>query len=158
MSQAWLVKSEPDCYSFDDLLRDGSTAWEGVRNYQARNYMRDGMKVGDAVLFYHSSTAVPAVVGLARVAREAYPDPTQFDPDNEYYDPKSTQEAPRWQLVDIEGVRALPRAVSLTELKATPGLEGMTLLQPGSRLSVMPVEVEHLERVLKLGGLAQGQW
>ncbi len=158
MSQAWLVKSEPDCYSFDELLKDGGTAWEGVRNYQARNYMRDGMKLGDPVLFYHSSTAIPAVVGLARVAREAYPDPTQFEPDNQYYDPKSTRAAPRWQLVDIAGVVALPRPVSLTELKATPGLEGMALLQPGSRLSVMPVEVNHLERVLKLGGLSEGQW
>lgn len=158
MAKGWLVKSEPDCYSFADLLRDKVTAWEGVRNYQARNYMRDEMTAGDPVLFYHSSTAVPAVVGLARVAREAYPDPTQFDPSSQYYDPKATQQAPRWQLVDIEGVAALPRPVSLAELKDSEGLAGMLLLQRGSRLSVMPVALEHLERVLEMGGLPRGRW
>lgn len=158
MAKGWLVKSEPDCYSFDDLTRDAVTAWEGVRNYQARNYMRDEMSPGDPVLFYHSSTAVPAVVGLAKVASEAYPDPTQFDPHSQYHDPKSTHQAPRWQLVDIASVAALPRAVSLAELKETRELDGMLLLQRGNRLSVMPVTLEHLQRVLQLGGLPRSRW
>lgn len=155
MSKAWLVKSEPDCYSFEDLLRDGRTMWDGVRNYQACNYMRDEMRPGDDVLFYHSSTAVPAVVGLARVATDAYADPTQFDPSSEYFDPKSTTSEPRWQLVDIEPVAALPKPVSLNDLKARPELAGMLLLKRGNRLSVMPVEREHLETVLELSGLVR---
>ena len=152
MARTWLVKSEPDCYSFSDLERDGVSAWEGVRNYQARNYMRDDMKRGDKVLFYHSSTAVPAVVGVAEVASDPYPDPTQFDPQNEYFDPKSTKEAPRWLLVDLRPVKPLRREVPLAELKETPGLEEMLLLQRGNRLSVMPVEDRHFEAVLELGG------
>lgn len=150
MASSWLVKSEPDCYSFDDLLKDGRTAWDGVRNYQARNFMRDDMQVGDLVLYYHSSTAVPAVVGIARVASEPYPDPTQFDVDSEYHDPKATQEEPRWYLVDIEPVRALERAVTLSEMREDPELSGMTLLARGNRLSVMPVEEPHLSRVIVL--------
>lgn len=150
MARCWLVKSEPDCYSFDQLVADGRTAWEGVRNYQARNYMRDDMRVGDLVLYYHSSTAVPAVVGIAKVASQPYPDATQFDPDNEYYDPKATEAAPRWFLVDLEPVRPLPRPVTLEELRADPDLAGMQLLARGNRLSVMPVEVEHAARIQEL--------
>lgn len=150
MAGSWLVKSEPDCYSFAELVKDGRTAWEGVRNYQARNYMRDDMRLGDLVLYYHSSTAVPAVVGLARVASDAYPDATQFDPQGEYYDPKATHEQPRWFLVDLEPVRELARPVTLSEMKTDPHLTGFQLLARGNRLSVMPVAAEHLERIVLL--------
>ncbi len=150
MARAWLVKSEPDCYPYEQLEQDGRTMWDGVRNYQARNFMRDDMRVGDQVLFYHSSTAVPGVVGVARVASEPYPDPTQFDAKSEYYDPKATEAAPRWYLVDMEPVARLPRLVSLEEMKGDPELEGMTLLRRGNRLSVMPVEPAQVERVLRL--------
>lgn len=144
------MKSEPHDYPYEQLEKDGRTMWDGVRNYQARNYMRDDMRVGDEVLFYHSSTAVPGVVGIARVASEPYPDPTQFRADSKYYDPKATEAEPRWYLVDLEPVRPLPRLVSLGEMKADPKLEGMQLLRRGNRLSVMPVEPEHFKRVLEL--------
>ncbi|SRR5690606_14515524 len=150
MARAWLIKNEPDCYSFQDLERDGRVPWDGVRNYQARNFMRDEMRPGDKVLYYHSSIAEPAVVGIAKVASQPYPDPTQFDPDDEYYDPKATREAPRWHLVDFEPVAALPRPVTLTEMKKDPQLEGMRLLQRGNRLSVMPIEPEHFDRIVEL--------
>ena len=150
MERAWLIKSEPDCYSYQDLEADGTTGWEGVRNYQARNFMRDDMKPGDRVFFYHSSTAQPAIVGIAEVASEPYPDPTQFDPESEYYDPKSTPEAPRWQQVDFKPVAKLAREVSLTEMKQKPELSTMRLLARGNRLSVMPVEPEHFELVVAL--------
>ncbi len=150
MARSWLVKSEPDCYPFEQLEREGRTMWDGVRNYQARNFMRDEMSVGDLVLYYHSSTAVPGVIGVARVASAAYPDPTQFDEDSEYYDPKATKEEPRWYLVDLEPVERLPRLVSLEEMKSDQALEGMTLLRRGNRLSVMPVEPDQLQRVREL--------
>lgn len=153
MSRAWLVKSEPDAYSFEDLERDGRTMWDGVRNYQARNFMRDDMRVGDPVLFYHSSIAVPAVVGVARVASEAYPDPTQFDQDDAHFDPKATRDAPRWMLVDIEPLRRLPEPVALPRLKEDPGLASLPLIRRGNRLSVMPVEPDHFRRILALGGV-----
>jgi len=152
MARCWLVKSEPDCYPYEQLEREGRTMWDGVRNYQARNFMRDEMRVGDPVLYYHSSTAVPGVVGLARVASEPYPDPTQFDAASEYYDPKATPENPRWHLVEFKPVRRLARPVTLAEMKRDPALAGMRLLQRGNRLSVMPVEPEHFARVLELGG------
>lgn len=152
MSRSWLVKSEPDCYPFKQLEQDGRTMWDGVRNYQARNFMRDEMRIGDEVLFYHSSTAVPGVIGVARVASKPYPDPTQFDKSSEYYDPKATEAEPRWFLVDIEPVERLPRLVSLEEMKKDELLEGMTLLRKGNRLSVMPIENEHLVRVRQLAG------
>ena len=137
----WLVKSEPSVFSFDDLmaLPNRTTHWDGVRNYQARNTMRDGMKKGDKVFFYHSSTDPAAIVGIAEVAKEAYPDPSAFDPKDSHYDPKSKREAPTWFVVDLKAVEALPRPVSLTELRGVKGLEKMTLLQKGSRLSVQPV-------------------
>jgi len=150
MERVWLMKSEPDSYSFADLVRDGRTAWDGVRNYQARNFMRDDMCVGDLVLYYHSGTAAPAVVGLARVASEPYPDATQFDPRSDYHDAKATREAPRWFLVDIEPVRELECPVTLAEMRADPALAGMALLARGNRLSVMPVEPEHARHVLAL--------
>jgi predicted RNA-binding protein with PUA-like domain len=135
----WLMKSEPDAFSIDDLARVGTEPWSGVRNYQARNFMRDGMAVGDGVLFYHSSCAEPGVVGVAEVASPAYPDPTQFDRKSPYFDPKATREEPRWMLVDVRFVRKLERTITLAELRDAPRLEGLGLLQRGSRLSVMPV-------------------
>ena len=136
----WLMKSEPDEMSIDDVLaRPQSTVpWFGVRNYQARNFMRDGMKVGDGVLFYHSSCPQPGIAGIAEVASAAYPDDTQFDPKSHYYDPKSKPEEPRWQMVDVKAVRKT-RLLSLAELRTIPALEDMVLLQKGSRLSITPV-------------------
>ena len=144
----WLVKSEPDVYSIDDLERDGSTAWEGVRNYKARNNLR-AMKKGDEVLFYHSNTNPPGVVGVARVAREAYPDPFQFEKGHTYYDAKSEPEDPRWSLVDLEFVSKLERTVGLPEIKADPRLTQMELVRYG-RLSVQSVRKEEFERVCSL--------
>ncbi len=150
----WLMKSEPDVFSIDDLERDGSTPWDGVRNYQARNYMRDMMAVGDWILYYHSNTQPPGIVGVARVAREAYPDPTAFDPTSGYFDPKSSPEAPRWYLVDVGFVEKLPTMVSLDQLKSDPDLAEMLVVQRGQRLSVQPVEPEHFRHVLELSGAA----
>ncbi len=137
----WLVKSEPSVFSFDDLLAmpGRTTHWDGVRNYQARNTLRDGMKQGDQVFFYHSSTDPAAIVGIVEVVKEAYPDPSAFDPKDSHFDPKSKREAPTWFVVDLKAVKPLERAVSLTELRSVKGLEKMTLLQKGSRLSVQPV-------------------
>lgn len=151
MPRHWLMKSEPDSYSIDDLERDGRTSWEGVRNYQARNLMRDEMKPGDGVLFYHSSANPPGVAGLARIARAAYPDRTALDPASHYYDPKATEEDPRWVLVDIEFVQKFPTFVPLSTLHGTPGLEEM-LVNKKSRLSVQPVTAQEYDLVRKLGG------
>lgn len=137
----WLFKSEPHVYSIDDLQREGVGVWEGVRNYQARNFLRDGVKKGDTVLFYHSSCAVPAIVGLADVVRAAYPDPAQFDPENDYYDPKATAEKPRWVAVDVRFKRKLKRPVTRDDLRAQPELADMALLRRGQRLSILPVPV-----------------
>jgi predicted RNA-binding protein with PUA-like domain len=147
----WLVKSEPDVYSFDDLMRDRdrTTHWHGVRNYQARNLLRE-MKRGDAVLFYHSGCEPPHVAGVARVVREAYPDPSAWDPKSEYHDPASTREEPRWYMVDVQGERALPATVTLAELKANPRLAAMKLVQKGQRLSVQPVEAAEFAEVLRM--------
>ena len=146
----WLMKSEPDAYSIDDLKRDGTEPWDGIRNYQARNMMRDDMKIGDGVLFYHSSCKVPAVVGIAKVASGPYPDPTQFDPKAKYYDEKSTDENPRWILVDIAFERKLSRDITLAELKEHPALADFRLNQRGNRLSIFPVEKKHWDLVLSL--------
>jgi predicted RNA-binding protein with PUA-like domain len=148
----WLLKSEPSVYSILDLRRDGRTTWEGVRNYQARNYMRDAMRVGDRVLFYHSNAAPPAVAGLARVVRAAYPDSTALEPEHRYFDPKASAEDPRWVRVDVEHVETFPAPVPLERLRRTPGLEAMPLLNR-SRLSVQPVSDEEFGIVL---GLARG--
>ena len=150
----WLMKSEPDEVSFDDVLAapDRTVAWFGVRNYQARNFMRDDMRVGDGVLFYHSSCAVPGVAGIARVAGTAYPDASQFDAASPYFDPKATPEAPRWISVDVTAV-ARGRYVPLTELRGVPELEDMVLLQKGSRLSVSPVTAGEWRKVLELTGV-----
>ncbi|MGH7477450.1 MAG: EVE domain-containing protein [Longimicrobiales bacterium] len=146
----WLMKSEPDVYSIDDLERDGWTDWAGVRNYQARNFMRDEMKRGDLVLFYHSSTKPPGVAGVARVRRAAYPDPTARDRRSEYYDPKASADDPRWFMVDIEFVERFPAPVALDTLKQTKGLDSMLVTQR-SRLSVQPVSPREFETVLRLG-------
>ena len=148
MNQFWLMKSEPDECSIDDALRApaATVPWTGVRNYQARNFMRDTMRIGDGVLFYHSSCPQPGIAGLAQVASGPYPDPTQFDPASPYHDPKSTPDAPRWVLVDVKALRKT-RLIGLPELRATPELAGMVLLQRGSRLSITPVSEAHWRHV-----------
>jgi predicted RNA-binding protein with PUA-like domain len=148
----WLMKSEPDVYSIDDLARDGRASWEGVRNYQARNFMRDGMRKGDLVLFYHSNATPPGVAGVARVCREAHPDPTQFDARSEYHDPKAHKDAPRWLMVDVEMVERFDEVVSLDALKRDQSLADMQVVQKGQRLSVQPVEEQHFRRVLAMAG------
>ncbi|MFT4198649.1 MAG: EVE domain-containing protein [Pseudoxanthomonas sp.] len=147
----WLMKSEPDAFSIDDLKKVGSEPWNGVRNYQARNYMRS-MRPGDGVLFYHSNTAVPGIVGVAEVASEAYPDPTQFDPKSDYFDPRSTREQPRWDLVDVKFVKKLQRMIALDQIKrhADELGEGFALIQRGSRLSVLPVTAAQWKLLLAL--------
>ena len=150
----WLMKSEPHDYSFDDLLKDGRTPWDGVRNYQARNFMRDDMEIGDQVLFYHSNAKPPGVVGVCEVASEPYPDATQFDPASKYHDPKSDPQDPRWVLVDVTPVEALARFVPLEELRATESLAEMALLRRGQRLSIQPVTAAEFRAVLRLA--AQG--
>ena len=124
--------------------------WDGIRNYQARNMMRDDMRIGDEAIFYHSACKEPAAVGIMKIASKPYPDPTQFDPESKYYDPKSNENDPRWQLVDVEFVRKFSRALTLKELRAQPGLDGMILLRRGNRLSVMPVEKQHWNLLLGL--------
>lgn len=146
----WLMKTEPDVYSIDDLASKGRGSWDGVRSFQARNHMR-AMRVGDLVLFYHSSTEPPGVAGIARVCREAYPDHTQFDPKHDHYDPKSKRAEPRWDMVDVELVEKLPQFVTLAEIKADPALAAMLVVRRGMRLSVQPVERAHFAHVLKLG-------
>ncbi|OEZ01453.1 MULTISPECIES: EVE domain-containing protein [Stenotrophomonas] len=148
----WLMKSEPDAFSIDDLKRVGQEPWNGVRNYQARNFMRDGMKVGDGILFYHSNTKVPGIVGLATVATEAYPDDTQFDPKSDYYDPKATRETPRWLLVDVAFERKLRDTISLDEIKLHADAlgEGFALTARGNRLSIIPVTAAQWKLLLSL--------
>lgn len=146
----WLMKSEPDEVSVDDALAAprSTVPWTGVRNYQARNFMRDAMKVGDGVLFYHSSCAEPGIVGIARVASTAYPDPTQFDPKSPYFDPASRQDAPRWLLVDVQ-VQKKTRNLTLPELRADPELQDLVVLKRGNRLSITPVEPRHWKTILQ---------
>ncbi len=139
----WLMKSEPDAYSIDDLEKDGTTPWDGIRNYQVRNMIRDDMKVGDEALFYHSSCKVPAAVGIMRITSEAYPDPLQFDAKSKYFDAGSDPDDPRWLLRDVEFVRKLKRPVTLTELKARDDLEDFLLTRRGNRLSIFPVTKAH---------------
>ncbi|MGN6383137.1 MAG: EVE domain-containing protein [Dyella sp.] len=146
----WLMKSEPDTFSIDDLKARGSEPWDGVRNYQARNFMRDGMRVGDGVFFYHSNCAEPGIVGLAKVASEAYPDPSQFDPKSDYFDPGASRDNPRWMLVDVAFVRKLKRTITLKELQALPSLAEMALVRKGNRLSVMPVTAAEWKTILGL--------
>lgn len=147
--QYWLMKSEPDVYSIDDLERDGSTFWEGVRNYKARNNMRE-MKIGDEVIFYHSNAKPPSAVGVARVCKEAYPDKFQFDKKSKYYDAKSDPDDPRWDLVDIEFVARFDHPVPLKDVKDDPNLRDMELVRYG-RLSVQSVKKKEFDYVKKMG-------
>ena len=147
----WLMKSEPNEVSIDDALAKKVIAWDGVRNYQARNFMRDLMRVGDGVLFYHSSCAEPGIVGLAEVVSTSYPDPTQFDPTSKYFDPKATQEQPRWMLVDVRAIRKT-RLINLAELRAEPDLDDMVVLKRGNRLSITPVTAAEWQTIIRMTG------
>ena len=147
----WLMKCEPEAYTIEDLERDGTTTWEGVRNFQARNSMRDDMKVGDGVLFYASNAEPSGVTGVAEISREAYPDPYAFELGHTYHDPKSDPDNPTWYMVDIRFVEKFPEIVPLATLKAARGLDKMVVTQKGSRLSVQPVTKEEFGIVLKLG-------
>lgn len=146
----WLVKSEPGAYSIDDLVRDKKTHWDGVRNYQARNFMRDDMKKGDQVLFYHSNAEPTAVVGICEVVKEGYPDFTAFDSEEKHFDPKSNNENPTWIMVDIKLIKKFNRPVTLKEIKENSKLQDMRLVQRGNRLSVMPIEKKDVDLIIKL--------
>ena len=148
----WLMKTEPNEFGIDDFAGcpDQTEPWDGVRNYQARNMMRDEMKKGDRVFIYHSNCDEPGVVGVARIVREGYPDPTAFDPEDKHHDPKSDPDNPRWYLVDVKFERKLRRTITLAEMKAEAALEGMALVRRGNRLSVMPVSGEEWEHILSL--------
>ncbi|WP_049623159.1 EVE domain-containing protein [Frateuria defendens] len=146
----WLMKSEPDAFSIDDLKRKKQEPWDGVRNYQARNFMRDGMRVGDPVFFYHSNCDEPGIVGIAEVATDAYPDPSQFDPKSKYFDAASSRDKPRWMLVEVKFVRKLKRTITLKELQQQPALAEMALVRKGNRLSVMPVAAREWKAILAL--------
>jgi predicted RNA-binding protein with PUA-like domain len=148
----WLMKSEPEEFSIDDLKSrpNRTEPWDGVRNYQARNMMRDEMKVGDFAFFYHSNCETPGITGIVKIVREGYPDPTAFDPDDDHYDPKSIPDSPRWYLVDVEFVRKLKRVIPLVELKAEKALKDMALVRRGNRLSVLPVTKKQWDHILKM--------
>jgi predicted RNA-binding protein with PUA-like domain len=151
----WLMKSELDVYPYSKLIEDGSTHWDGVRNYQARNFMRDDMKIGDFVLFYHSNCSPPHIAGIAKIVKEGYPDHTSWDSNSKYFDEKSTPTDPRWMMVDIAPVYEFKEILSLDELKLVPELEGMLLLRKGQRLSVQPVEEQHFNTILKLARVSK---
>lgn len=148
----WLLKSEPDAYSIDDLMAQPQHTdyWDGVRNYQARNLMRNDMKTGDQGFFYHSSCAEPGIVGIVQIVREAYPDFTAFDASSNYYDPKSSPENPRWFMVDVKFLRKLKRPLPLQELKQHTALRNMKLLERGNRLSILPIAKKEWDYILKL--------
>ncbi len=147
--QYWLMKSEPDAYSIDDLERDRTTLWDGVRNYQARNFLRTAA-VGDQVFFYHSNTKPPGIVGLMQVVETKIDDPTQFDPNSHYYDPKSTPDNPRWQTVRVEFVERFSAAIALDQLKEKFDPDELQVVKRGNRLSVMPIDVDVAKRILAL--------
>ena len=148
----WLFKNEPDCFSIDDLAGapNQTAEWEGVRNYQARNFLRDDVKKGDEVFFYHSNANPPGIVGICTVVKAGYPDPTALDPESQYYDPRSTSDQPRWYMVDVKLTRKLADIIPLSTLKQTPGLENMMVTQKGSRLSIQPVTADEWRSVMKL--------
>lgn len=148
----WLAKTEPDVYSIEDLERDGETEWEGVRNYRARNFMRDHMKTGDPVLIYHSNTDPLGVYGVAEVAGPAHPDSAQFEPGNKYYDESSTRDEPRWWCVDLTHLETFRAPVTRDAMKEAPELEDMSVLRRGMRLSVMPVTKAEFEKVCAMAG------
>ena len=147
----WLIKSEPDVYSIDDLKKNKKTHWDGVRNYQARNFMRDKMKKGDQVIFYHSNTNPPAAVGICEVVKEGYPDFTAFDPDDKHFDPKSKEDNPTWIMVDVKFKEKFKNEVSMDAIKENPKLKDMKLVQRGNRLSVMPVTKAEFNEIVKMG-------
>lgn len=149
----WLLKSEPETYSLDDLKKaKGQTDyWDGIRNYQARNFIRDQIKKGDEAFFYHSNCKVPGIVGIVTIVKDAYPDFTAWDPNSKYYDPKSTPDDPRWFMMDVQFKHAFREIISLTALKQIPELEGMPLLKRGNRLSVFPVESKHWNTICAMG-------
>ena len=149
----WLMKSEPDVYSIDQLKKDSTTPWEGVRNYQARNFMMKDMQVDDLVLFYHSNAEPSGVAGIAKVSKAAFPDKTQFDKKSEYHDAKATKEKPIWFCVEVEYVEKFKNFISLADLRENDKLADMVVLQKGSRLSVQPVDKKHFDIVKKMGGL-----
>ncbi len=151
----WLMKSEPDCFSLDDLKKcpDSTDHWDGVRNYQARNFLRDSIKAGDGVLFYHSNCKDPAIVGLARVVREGYPDHTALDPREKHFDPKATDMKPIWYMVDVQYIAHLPNPLNRDDLRRHPILSGMDVLRKGNRLSVQPVTKEQWREVLAVNGI-----
>ncbi|MDA8673752.1 EVE domain-containing protein [Candidatus Poseidoniales archaeon] len=155
MVNYWLMKSELDVYPYTQLVADGSTHWDGVRNYQARNMMRDAMKVGDLVLFYHSNCKPPHVAGVARVCKEGYPDHTSWDASSNYHDPKSTADSPRWFMVDIEPVMQLPDSVSLQSVRDNPACENMLLIRRGQRLSIQSVDEDDFDTILTMGGASR---
>jgi predicted RNA-binding protein with PUA-like domain len=148
----WLMKSEPDVFGINDLYNKSNQTehWDGVRNYQARNMMRDAMKIGDQVFFYHSNCDEPGIVGIMEVVKEGYPDFTAFDPDDSHFDPKSDPANPRWMMVDVKFVKTLSRTISLKELKARPELVDMAVVRPGNRLSIMPVSAIEWSFILGL--------
>lgn len=154
MVRHWLIRSEPDSYSIDDLARDKTTCWDGVRNYEARNFMRDDMRVGDPVLFYHSNADPPGVAGLAEVSREGYPDHTAWDPKDKHFDPRCDPDDPRWIMVDIAFVERFAAPVTLARLKAGPALAEMLVTKRGQRLSVQPVEKRHFDTVRRMARAA----
>ena len=149
----WLFKSKPDVFSINDLAESKNqiTFWDGVRNYQARNFLRNDVKKGDAVLFYHSNANPNAVVGNCEVVKEGYPDFTAFDPDSKYFDPKSKKDEPTWFMVDIKLIEIFPGAVTLKEIRTNPKLKGMKLIQRGNRLSIMPVTKQEYDEIIRLG-------
>ncbi|MEI6346003.1 MAG: EVE domain-containing protein [bacterium] len=147
----WLIKSEPTCYSIDDFARDKKAGWSGIRNYQARNFMRDSMQVGDLVIFYHSSTNPPSAVGVAKVASETYPDATAQNPKDDHFDPKASAENPIWMQVDMKFVEKFPTSVSIGSIKANPKLKGIPLTQVGSRLSIQPLLEKHFVEICRMG-------
>ncbi|MES2981808.1 MAG: EVE domain-containing protein [Verrucomicrobiota bacterium] len=149
----WLIKSEPDVFSIEHLEKVRKEPWTGVRNYQARNYMWREMQLGELAIFYHSNAKPPGAAGVAKVASEPYPDPTQFDPKSEYFDPKATEDKPRWWLVDFQYVATFKKLIPLEDLKADPALAEMLVCQKGTRLSINPVEKKHFNRVMKIAGL-----
>lgn len=151
MPNYWLIKSEPDVYSIDDLEKDKKTYWDGVRNYQARNFMRDEMKKGDQVIFYHSNTEPPAAVGICEVVKEGYPDFTAFDPDDKHYDPKSKEDNPTWIMVDVKFVKKFNKPVPIPDMKENAKLKNMKLVQRGNRLSVMPLTKTEFDEIIKMG-------
>ncbi len=153
----WLVKSEADCYSIDDFRKDHRADWSGVRNYQARNFMRDGMKIGDLVLYHHSSADPTGIAGIARVSKPAHPDLTALDPKDDHYDPKATKGNPIWSNVELEFVEKFPRTLAMSELKKIPALKKMELFRPGQRLSVMPVTEAEFKTIFSMSKRAPTQ-